>query len=148
MYNIWDILDCMVSEWREANDEPAKNKPSGVRLMVNTHMTVTHMLDIGRYYLKRVCSSAKSFEARVAGLKTFATTAEAAGLASSAFCSRRAARGSGRFWDEKKYFNFFSLITPPKKLGKFFKILKFFFSSQNPFWTIWEQLIFFIICPL
>ena len=64
MYNIWDILDCMVSEWREANDEPAKNKPSGLRLMVNTHMTVTHMLDIGRYYLKRVCSSTKSFEAQ------------------------------------------------------------------------------------
>ena len=52
-----------------------------------------HILDIGRYNLKRVCSSAKSFEARVAGLKTFATTAEAAGLASSAYCSRLAALG-------------------------------------------------------
>ena len=52
-----------------------------------------NILDIGQYNLKRVCSSAKSFEARVAGLKTFATTARAAGLASSAYCSRLAALG-------------------------------------------------------
>ena len=52
-----------------------------------------NILDIGQYNLKRVCSSAKSFEARVAGLKTFATTAEAAGLASSAYCSHLAALG-------------------------------------------------------
>ena len=56
-----------------------------------------NILDIGQYNLKRVCSSAKSFEARVAGLKTFATTAEAAGLASSAYCSRLAALGC---WQE------------------------------------------------
>ena len=88
----------MMGERSEGNDEPAKNKPSGVGLMINDteRSEAYNILDIGRYNLKRVCSSAKSFEARVAGLKTFATTAEAAGLASSAICSRRAARGSGR----------------------------------------------------
>ena len=46
------------------------------------------------------------------------------------------------FWDEKKNSKIFSLITPPKKLGKILKILKFFFIPKpildhfGPFGTI------------
>ena len=55
-----------------------------------------NILDIGRYNLKRVCSSAKSFEARVAGLKTFATTAEAAGSQARPTVRASLRSGAGR----------------------------------------------------